>query len=92
MKPNIHPQYVACTIKCSCGSTFVTRATVPEIHLDICSKCHPFYTGKQKLLDTEGRVERFRQKYGKMTARKRTTKKATAAAAPAPPAPAPATV
>ena len=84
MKANIHPKYVACTIKCSCGSTFVTHATVPEIHLDICSKCHPFYTGKQKLLDTEGRVERFRQKYGKTTPRKRTVKKAAAAPAAAP--------
>jgi len=65
----------------------VTRATVPEIHLDICSKCHPFYTGKQKIIDSEGRVERFRQKYGTgAKPRKRTTKKAATATVTAPPA------
>ena len=54
-------------VKCACGNTFETRSTRAEIHLDICSACHPFYTGKQKLIDTAGRVERFRQKYGKTT-------------------------
>jgi large subunit ribosomal protein L31 len=52
-------------VKCACGETFKTRSTKPEIHLEICSKCHPFFTGKQKLIDTAGRVERFNRKYGK---------------------------
>ena len=63
MKEGIHPDYYAATVKCACGATWVTRSTVSELHLDICSNCHPFYTGKQKLIDTAGRVERFRQKY-----------------------------
>lgn len=63
MKPGIHPSYHRTTVQCACGSTFVTRSTVPAIHVEICSQCHPFYTGKQKLMDTAGRVERFRQKY-----------------------------
>ncbi|HET7457899.1 MAG TPA: 50S ribosomal protein L31 [Gemmatimonadaceae bacterium] len=65
MKTDIHPDYYAATVKCACGNTFVTRSTSAEIHTDICSNCHPFFTGKQKLVDTAGRVERFRQKYGK---------------------------
>ena len=92
MKPNIHPKYVVCTIKCACGSTFVTRATVPEIHLDICSKCHPFYTGKQKIIDSEGRVERFRQKYGSGAKPRKRAPKKVAAAAPSAPMPDAATV
>jgi large subunit ribosomal protein L31 len=68
MKANIHPNYVAAIVRCACGETFKTRSTKPEIHLEICSKCHPFFTGKQKLVDTAGRVERFQRKY------KRTTK------------------
>ena len=69
MKEGIHPDYYAATVKCACGATWTTRSTVSELHLDICSNCHPFYTGKQKLIDTAGRVERFRQKYagGKTT-------------------------
>ena len=63
MKANIHPNYVEATVKCACGETFKTRSTKPEIHLEICSKCHPFFTGKQKLVDTAGRVERFQRKY-----------------------------
>jgi len=63
MKEGIHPDYYAATVKCACGATWTTRSTVSELHLDICSNCHPFYTGKQKLIDTAGRVERFRQKY-----------------------------
>ena len=63
MKPDIHPVYATATVKCACGNTFQTRSTRDEIHLDICSQCHPFFTGKQKLIDTAGRVERFRQKY-----------------------------
>ncbi|HEX9774299.1 MAG TPA: 50S ribosomal protein L31 [Actinomycetota bacterium] len=68
MKPDIHPDYVTCTVKCSCGTTFETRSTVPELHVELCSQCHPFYTGKQKLVDTGGRVERFQRRYGKQTA------------------------
>ena len=63
MKPEIHPTYATAKVICACGNTFETRSTKDEIHLDICSACHPFYTGKQKLIDTAGRVERFRQKY-----------------------------
>jgi large subunit ribosomal protein L31 len=65
MKEGIHPKYMKATVTCACGNTFVTRATRPEMRVEICSHCHPFYTGKQKLLDTEGRVERFRQKYAR---------------------------
>ena len=56
MKASIHPNYVDAVVKCACGETFRTRSTKPEIHLEICSKCHPFFTGKQKLVDTAGRV------------------------------------
>lgn len=65
MKTDIHPDYATATVSCACGNTFETRSTQAEIHTDICSACHPYYTGKQKLVDTAGRVERFRQKYGK---------------------------
>jgi large subunit ribosomal protein L31 len=63
MKPDIHPQYQDATISCACGSTFTTRSTRGSHAVEICAECHPFYTGKQKLLDTAGRVERFRRKY-----------------------------
>lgn len=63
MKKDIHPNYVPCTISCACGNSFETRATKPEIHIEICSSCHPFFTGKQKFVDSEGRVERFQKKY-----------------------------
>ena len=63
MKANIHPNYRPARATCACSSTFVTRATVPEVRVDICSQCHPFYTGRQKIIDTEGRVERFQQRY-----------------------------
>lgn len=69
VKKEIHPDYVACTVSCACGNTFETRATKPEIKIDICSNCHPFYTGKQKLVDSEGRVDRFMRKYGKAAAK-----------------------
>jgi large subunit ribosomal protein L31 len=65
MKANIHPKYVEVTVSCACGETFKTRSTKGDIRLEICSKCHPFFTGKQKLVDTAGRVERFQRKYGK---------------------------
>ncbi len=65
MKEGIHPKYVEATVKCACGNTFKTRATQSAINVEICSSCHPFYTGKQKFVDSEGRVERFQRKYGK---------------------------
>ena len=64
VKPGIHPTYQRANVQCACGNTFVTRSTIPVIHVEICGKCHPYFTGKQKLVDTAGRVERFRQKYG----------------------------
>lgn len=63
MKKGIHPTYVPTKVVCACGNTFETRSTTPEIRLEICSACHPFFTGRQKLVDTAGRVEKFRQKY-----------------------------
>jgi large subunit ribosomal protein L31 len=67
MKAGIHPKYETATVKCSCGNNFETRSTKSEIKTEICSECHPFYTGKAKMLDTEGRIERFNRKYGKKT-------------------------
>ncbi|MBF0463496.1 MAG: 50S ribosomal protein L31 [Nitrospirae bacterium] len=63
MKEGIHPKYNVAKVACACGSTFETRSTRPTITVDICSACHPFYTGKQKIVDAEGRVEKFRRKY-----------------------------
>ncbi len=63
MKEGIHPAYQTATVVCACGNTFETRSTKPSIRVEICSNCHPFYTGKQKIVDTEGRVEKFLQKY-----------------------------
>ena len=68
MKAGIHPEYVETTITCACGEAIHTRSTKPDIHVEICSRCHPFYTGKQKLVDTAGRVERFQKKYGRKPA------------------------
>ena len=62
MKTGIHPEYVLSHVRCSCGNEFYTRSTKPEMHVEICSACHPFYTGKQKLVDTGGRVERFKRR------------------------------
>ena len=62
MKTDIHPEYVLATVTCSCGNTFQTRSTKADLHVEICSACHPFYTGRQKLVDTGGRVERFRRR------------------------------
>ncbi len=64
MKQGIHPEYVDCVVKCSCGNTFTTRSTKPELKIDICNACHPFYTGTQKLIDTGGRVQRFADRFG----------------------------
>lgn len=65
MKAGIHPDYKEAAVVCACGEAFTTRSTKTSIRLDICSKCHPFFTGKQKLVDTEGRVEKFKKKYAK---------------------------
>ena len=76
VKPDIHPKYEEVEVRCACGNTFKTRSTKPELHLEICSNCHPFFTGKQKLIDTEGRVERFTKRFGTQNAE--TRKKAAA--------------
>jgi large subunit ribosomal protein L31 len=65
MKPDIHPEYQAATVHCACGSEFTTRSVLPDIRVEICSSCHPFFTGKQKIVDTAGKVERFRRRYAK---------------------------
>ena len=65
MKADIHPKYVVAEVKCSCGNTFITRSTKPELRSELCSECHPFYTGKQKLVDTGGRIDRFERRYGR---------------------------
>ncbi len=70
MKKGIHPEYKTAIVTCACGNTFTTRSTLESIHVEICSVCHPFFTGKQKLVDTAGRVERFRRKYGEPKAKK----------------------
>lgn len=64
MKQGIHPKYVEATVNCACGNSWKTRSTNPNIHVEICSSCHPFYTGTQRVVDTEGRVEKFLAKYG----------------------------
>ena len=64
MKKDIHPEYQECKVICACGNTFTTRSTNKEIRVEICSSCHPFFTGKQKLIDSAGRVEKFKKKYG----------------------------
>ena len=64
MKEGIHPEYTEATITCACGVSFATRSTAGSYAVDICSECHPFYTGKQRLMDTAGRIEKFRRKYG----------------------------
>jgi len=66
MKPAIHPEYAPATVRCACGHEFTTRSVVPEIRIEICSSCHPFFTGKQKIVDSAGKVERFRQRYAKL--------------------------
>jgi large subunit ribosomal protein L31 len=76
MKEGIHPKYMPTQVTCACGNTFVTRSTVPEIRVEICASCHPFFTGRQKLVDTEGRVERFRQRYERYQKQARAAEKA----------------
>jgi large subunit ribosomal protein L31 len=65
MKTDTHPTYVESTVSCSCGNKFTTKSTKPEMRVELCNECHPFYTGKQKLVDTGGRVERFERRYGR---------------------------
>jgi large subunit ribosomal protein L31 len=79
MRPDIHPSYPTAKIVCACGATWETRSTGGDMHLDICSSCHPFFTGKQKLMDTQGRIDRFNKKYANQPPKK--------AAAPKPPTP-----
>jgi large subunit ribosomal protein L31 len=72
MKSDIHPQYGPSTVTCSCGNTFETSSVKPDLHVELCNECHPFFTGKQKLVDTGGRVERFQRRYAKKTRTTRT--------------------
>ena len=65
MKADIHPDYVEATVTCSCGNSYTTHSTVPTLHVELCNECHPFYTGKQKLVDTGGRIDRFERRYGR---------------------------
>ena len=88
MKEGIHPKYYEIEARCACGATWPTRSTKPELHLEICNNCHPLFTGRQKLVDTEGRVERFTKRFGAQTSESRKqavkaskTKKVAAAAA-----------
>lgn len=85
MKKDIHPEYVECTVKCSCGNEFVTKSTKPELRIDICNVCHPFYSGTQKLIDTGGRVQRFADRFGSAAdaAQREAARKAERAAAAA---------
>lgn len=69
MREKIHPNYVEATIVCACGNTWKTRSTQERVHLDICSRCHPYFTGEQRIVDTAGRVERFRKRYANTTPR-----------------------
>ena len=80
MKPGIHPKYHEVEVRCACGNTFKTKSTKPELHLEICSACHPFFTGRQKLIDTEGRVDRFTKRFGAQTSESRKAAAKTAKA------------
>jgi large subunit ribosomal protein L31 len=84
MKTGIHPDYVECQVHCSCGNEFTTRSTVPSLRVELCSECHPFFTGKQKLVDTGGRVERFNRRLAKSTPAKGSKGAKAAAAEKAP--------
>ncbi len=83
MRENIHPAYPTAKVHCACGATWETRSTHGDLHLDICSNCHPFFTGKQKLLDTQGRIDRFRKKYANAPATPPKKKAAAKAEKPA---------
>jgi len=69
MKSDIHPKYEKCVVSCACGNTFETRSTTGDLKVEICSACHPFFTGKQKLIDSAGRIEKFNRKYNRPTAK-----------------------
>jgi large subunit ribosomal protein L31 len=71
VKPEIHPEYMECEVVCGCGEEFVTHATVPQMRVEVCSKCHPFYTGKQRFVDAAGRVEKFNKRWGKTIEQKK---------------------
>jgi large subunit ribosomal protein L31 len=73
MKTDIHPAYLEATVKCSCGNTFTTHSTRSDLHVELCNECHPFFTGKQKLVDSGGRVERFQRRYGERKGRAKTS-------------------
>ena len=77
MKDTIHPSYNACTITCTCGAVYQTRSTRSSMHVEICAACHPFFTGQQKLMDTAGRVEKFKRKYSRTTTALATSKSAS---------------
>jgi large subunit ribosomal protein L31 len=81
VKPGIHPKYTEVDVRCACGATWKSNSTKDELHLDICNNCHPFYTGRQKLIDTEGRVERFTKRFGAQTTEGRKTQTAANKAA-----------
>ncbi len=83
MKPKIHPEYVDCKVTCGCGNAFLTRSTRKEVHVEVCSNCHPFYTGKQKFLDTAGRIEKFNKKYAAKKGKAAAEAPASSAGAPA---------
>ncbi|MSR46594.1 MAG: 50S ribosomal protein L31 [Planctomycetes bacterium] len=85
MKSDIHPKYVECEVSCGCGNKFRTRATKPKVNVEICSACHPFYTGKQKFVDNAGRIEKFRRRYSQSDAGKAEAAKEEAAKAGAKP-------
>ena len=74
MKAAIHPNYVTATVHCSCGNTFTTHSTKPELRVELCNECHPFFTGKQKLVDSGGRVARFQRRYGERNAKSKAAK------------------
>jgi len=77
VKPKIHPEYVEATVVCACGNTWQTRATKPRLHVEVCSHCHPFFTGEQRIVDTAGRVERFLKRYGLQESGRPATAKAS---------------
>jgi large subunit ribosomal protein L31 len=70
MKADIHPNYVEARVTCSCGNQFTTRSTKPELHVELCNVCHPFFTGKQRMVDTGGRIDRFQRRYGQRKGKK----------------------
>ncbi|MDH3249236.1 MAG: 50S ribosomal protein L31 [Acidimicrobiia bacterium] len=79
MKADIHPEYQELTVECSCGNSFVTRSTADALHLELCNECHPFFTGRQKLVDSGGRVERFQKRYANTPVKSKKRQKAEAA-------------